>query len=34
MLLTLSCTEELLQFLEGFLRTFFLQKLATIESLE
>jgi hypothetical protein len=34
MLLTLSCTEVLPQFPEDFLRTFFLQKMATIESLE
>jgi hypothetical protein len=31
-LLTLRCPEEILQFLEGFLGTFFLQKMATIET--
>ena len=32
LLLTLHCAEEVLQFLEGFLGTFFLEKMAAIEA--
>jgi hypothetical protein len=32
LLLILRCAEEVLQFLEGFLGTFFLEKMAAIET--